>query len=242
MTRLTAYIRCYAIGWRVAHEQAALLTQSKSARVKNAVKGANLTLCFMGFIPKGRTDLFVPCAEIGALAATFDLLSDGLGFSPEARSEFDAYCHRLLSEETRSRLTELLEAKRRGLLGDAGLERGIYAVEIICNHLAVRDYWANAIDINDFGLMCQVADDILDYRQDAGSDHLNFLKSPDALQWLDKYVAWNDTTFMAASAYPGLLKRVFDFTHRRARRLRSSLNASTMSQTPSMANSKPSGN
>src|SRR5437879_3623088 len=53
MRKAAAYVWGYMTGCRIGYRQAALLTPNVIRRVGNAVKGGNLSLCFMGFIPEG---------------------------------------------------------------------------------------------------------------------------------------------------------------------------------------------
>ena len=214
---------------RLGYLQASLLTKKMDLKLKNAVKGGNLTICFQGFIPKGYKGKLDACAEIGALAATFDLLSDGLNFDQDAYKHFNTYCEETLRPDSYKFLTNLLIAKRENTLRQHGLERGVYAIEIILRHLDVRSEWDKNLDVEKFGIRSQIADDLLDYEKDAKSNHLNFIKTRSAKDIIQDYIDWDYEKDIQISAYPFILSIVLRKSKEKAYQiLRSRITSSTI--------------
>jgi hypothetical protein len=220
MRNLHHYFYCYVRGLIFGWLQAGKLVSSPKAKLKNAIKSGNLAICFQGFIPPGSPQCLTPCAEIAALAATFDLMSDDLSFGTDSEIDFRSLCRATLQGSALSVLERLAIVKRDKKLKFSGLERGVFAVEIIFAHLGVREYWGKRLDIQLLGIYTQIADDILDAESDFLSDHLNFLKTLNSDAYLKAYLNWWDNNELRWSGYPLVLGWVLRIARKRALRMR----------------------
>src|SRR5205814_1293726 len=137
------------------------------------LKSANLAICFLGFAIERGEGSFRRSADLGMLASIFDLVSDGLCYKLAAYEQFERVARTTLAPEVAGLLFKLMQKKKNGDLELRGLERGAKALEIIIKHLRVESAWPRSSDIIDAGVILQLVDDILDYRVDLRSQHLN---------------------------------------------------------------------
>jgi len=109
--------------------------------------------------------------------------------------------------------------KKYGLLGSDGLERGVPALKVITKHLESEGEWPFYGGATQVGKLCQIVDDVLDYRKDMDEGGLNCLASKSASVYLRKLVEWDHQLEFRKSRYPKILFLVINFGKFRARRM-----------------------
>lgn len=171
--------------------QCRMLGGSIFCSVSNAVKSGNLSICFLGFARHGQTRAIRSSSEIGTLAATFDYVTDEKKFDRLPISKFFSLSATVLGKDNQLRLEELLRQKQAGNLAESGLERGVFALELIERHISPSKPRLESDYLERVGINTQIADDILDYENDIKTDHLNFLKGPLGHEYLDRFLIWD---------------------------------------------------
>jgi hypothetical protein len=204
-----AYVAAFQMARRYSQECLSPFRLAPACESRYKIKAANLAICFLGFsVHRGR-EYYVRSAELGMLGSIFDLVSDGLQFDHAAVERFERLARRTLDAESARISLDTLERKKYGGFEFDGLSRGIPALRIILKHLKSESFWPNDDDIVEVGLLCQIADDLIDCRDDFAKNELNFLKQKDWLSHAKRLLDWNYEKQLSKSQYPLVLFHVF---------------------------------
>jgi hypothetical protein len=179
------------------------------SRFRYITKSGNLATCFLGFSTEIGEEYCQRSAELGALASIFDLTSDGLHFDEGAIGRFEALVQEILGSELAALCSDILNQKRSGSFELDGLYRGVPTLKIIVRHLRAEEFWPNENEIVKAGVLCQIVDDVVDYRDDMARGGLNFLKHENWPTHLKNLMDWDYEKQFSASKYPFVLFRVF---------------------------------
>ena len=108
-----AYLRTYLMAANLTRTRTRDFSIDDSTRRKYIVKAANLAICFLGFSAATGKSTLRKSAELGCLAALFDLVSDKLNYSPPAIEAFRATVADTVPQEFQSSIISVLERKQR---------------------------------------------------------------------------------------------------------------------------------
>lgn len=165
-------------------------------------------MCFLGFSVGKGEEYCQRSAELGALASLFDLTSDGLLYDKDAVLQFRNFVHEILGPELADLSLSVLNQKRTGGFELDGLYRGVPTLKIIIQHLRAEGYWPNESEIAKAGILCQIVDDIVDYRDDLADGGLNFLRHKSWRAHVRSLMDWDYEKQFSASKYPLVLFQV----------------------------------
>jgi hypothetical protein len=213
------YLRTYQLAASLARANMKAFDIPPARRFSYGVKSCNLAACFLGFSVREDERFYRKSAELGFLASTFDLVSDGLHFDSDAFRTYGNLVRALVEPEVAEITLGLMERKRQGRLGAQGLERGIESLRIIIKHLGVEEYWQSEEDLNQVGILCQVVDDVLDFENDIARRELNFIGKLDFKEHLHLLSTWDYKRQFQLSRYPLVLFHVISIAKAKSRRL-----------------------
>jgi hypothetical protein len=185
-------------------------------------KAANLSINFAGFSNTHFAGLSGKCAHLGIMSSFYDLVSDQSSYDKRLWDKMRSFYPKLLSQQSSKLLEDLLTLKQNNEIGSAGLDRGVHAVKIILSEFGQygerveNGGWPES-DIELVGVLCQVADDIIDYRYDINSNHLNYLKEDGAIARTVDFANWNSNAFFADKPKSFILKYAFTRAQKIAR-------------------------
>ena len=206
---MLAYVAAYRMARRYSRECLSPFHLSAAVESPYTTKAANLAMCFLGFSGHRGREYYARSAELGVLGSIFDLVSDSLQFDYVAVEQFERLARKTLHAESARIALETLERKKVGAFEFDGLSRGVPALQIILKHLKSEKFWPNNDEVAKVGVLCQIADDLIDYGDDLAKNELNFLKHKDWPSHVTKLLNWNYEKQFSKSQYPFVLFRVF---------------------------------
>jgi hypothetical protein len=121
-----------------------------------------------------------------------------------------------VAPDTAKIIFDLMERKQAGRLQVHGLDRGVDALRIVIKHLGAEEVWKSDAEIYEAGILCQIADDILDYKDDIARDALNFLRHDGFHLHIQKFLRWNFERQFRTSQHPAVLFKVIRMARKRA--------------------------
>jgi hypothetical protein len=216
---MRSYARTYRLAIALAWSQLRRFNISAVDRFRYATKSGNLALCFLGFSIHPGREFSQRSAELGVLASIFDLASDGLKFDTGALHQFRLVVSETVDEGVACIIFNLMTRKQRMELGVGGLDRGVDAVRIVIKHLHAEEVWKSEREIYDIGILCQIIDDVLDYKGDFARQELNFLRTDERTIYLERFLKWDYKEQFKNSRYPFVLFQVIKVAKTRAGKL-----------------------
>lgn len=151
-------------------------------------KSTNLALCYVGFCAEGSYRQAIRAGRAASLCCAYDVVTDWRLFDDRFRKALKT----ILSKEVNPELAELalsLYGKESGgSLLDDGLERGVVALQFVTSLIGSKETFRDRTDLRSLGMLCQIADDILDYESDIRRNELNCLASSKRDQYLEFFL------------------------------------------------------
>lgn len=228
---MLAYVRTYQKAWALSRACLRKFDISQQTRLHCAAKASNLSMCFLGFSIHRGEAYFNRSAELGVLAAIFDLVSDQLKFDSRGVRCFSDLLREVLEPELAAISLDTLNRKKEASFVLSGLERGIPALRVIIRHLHAEESWVTESDVIRVGILCQIVDDVLDYRSDFRRDELNFLKQEGWQQYVQGLLHWDYHVQFRGSQYPLVLFYVVERAKKFAKTLCQPVSKNTWSDT-----------
>lgn len=213
---MNSYVSAYSWAARLSADLMKPYALPASQQLKYLAKAGNLAACFLGF--STYDDQSKRSAQLGFLAAAFDLVSDGKGYELQASREYERHVTSLVSADVAEIILTLLRKKKQGVLRSDGLERGADSLRIILRHFQEEALWVPS-KINEVGELCQIVDDVLDYKSDLMNGELNCLTSRAGSDNLRRLAGWDYRSALSSSKHPGVLFHVIRTAKLRAVRL-----------------------
>jgi hypothetical protein len=213
---MRAYVVTYRSAFQTTWTCTAPFRISPFARLHTSVKAGNLSACFLGFCSANDDRNSRRSAELGLLAALFDLCSDQLAYEKSALDRFNQFADCILDRSPAEILRDLMDKKMRKALRNDGLDRGVGAFRVVLKHLQTEAFWEKRINVDDVGLILQIVDDVLDRSHDRRRGELNFLEHRNAANYLQRLQSWPYLKDLNPSLHPFVLFKAIGRAQRTA--------------------------
>lgn len=207
-------------------QYARVLKITRGLYVRYVKKSVRLSLCYAGFAGSRNPIQAWRAGEAAFLSCAYDVVTDWQHFDKKARAAFENILNELAEPELQHLALSLYDKELHNELADDGLERGSIALYFILGMMRCEkrrsEEWG---DLADLGELLQIADDILDYEDDAAAGDQNCLMTasrdihlrrfveslncqrtrqlfgaaPSVLAWAIKHARKKATTFLANS-------------------------------------------
>lgn len=141
-------------------------------------KSLNLALCYRGFVPGKGMSAGWDAGRAAFYCCAYDVVTDWRKFNPSAYSLFRRLLSSNVSESVAAIAFTLYMQEQSEELEFDGLSRGIFALEFITQLIGSRDYLREQLDFEHLGIVMQIVDDVLDWKEDIQNGDKNCLTAP----------------------------------------------------------------
>jgi hypothetical protein len=207
---MTGYLRVWLKAFSMTFKSSFEFCHFKS-RLKHSTKAGNLSICFLGFATKFNAKAVQKSAELGMMSSLFDLVSDGLRYEVSAVEKYLNKCEEIFSQSSSRILTDLLQAKKKNQIPLDGLKRGEIALIVVLDHLGELEEFNKLQSTSEIGELLQIVDDLLDFEEDAKSNHLNFLKGANGEVGLRKLLDRKISSLFEKNPKPYMLLKAINW-------------------------------
>lgn len=149
-------------------------------------KAINLGLCYGAFVPSYSLRDSKRAGRAAFLACAYDVVTDWRGFDRCAGERFARLLRALVPSWAVALALDLYRKDRAGALSDDGLERGTLALRFVTRLVGSADLYEPRL-AGDLGVVLQIVDDLLDYKDDEVAGDTNCLLTSQRTHYLAKF-------------------------------------------------------
>ncbi len=140
-------------------------------------KAINLALCYQGFASNSKMSSSIGAGKAAFFCCAYDVITDWRDFNPQLFGCFESLVRRSLNTAEADMAINLYQQEKSGQLEESGLSRGFVALKFVTKIMGSESFIQQRTDFHHFGIVMQIADDVLDYEEDQREHKTNSLLS-----------------------------------------------------------------